>query len=207
MNDFHKFRVHRHLARAGLRQRGMTLVVGLILLMLLTALCTIGFRNTTLSTRITGNVMDRNLAFQSSESAGKNAISEIEAGQFNPLIKVGHFASPLAQGGTTTYWTQGSGAVVSDPLVNCPTSAAASQSFSWNSCAASVSYTSVNSTANVATNAQYVIELISTTVTAPTVADPVGSTQRIYRITTRSTGGSGSADVVLQTMYSQQTTP
>ena len=45
------------------RQRGMTLIVGLILLAMLMVITTIGFRNTTLSERMTGNSFDRNTSF------------------------------------------------------------------------------------------------------------------------------------------------
>ena len=62
------------------RQSGMTLLVGLILLMMLTVVGTIGFRNTTMSERMTGNTVDRNVSFQSAESAGKEALTAIEAG-------------------------------------------------------------------------------------------------------------------------------
>ena len=174
------------------RQGGMTLLVGLILLVMLTVISTIGFRNTTLSERMTGNAVDRNVSFQSAESAGKEALQVIETGAFNAAT-LGHYAVPIAQGGTTTFWTQGPGANVSSPS---PASCAPIAPFSWRSCSASVA----NRYANNAANAQYAIELL-------TQISSGGSTISTYRITSRSTGGSGNADVVLQTQYVRTTTP
>lgn len=172
--------------RAGPRrhQKGMTLIVGLVLLVMLMAISVIGFRNTTLSERMTGNVVDRNVSFQSAESAGKEALQVIETLGF-ATANVGHYAypsKPLADGGSTTFWTQGAG----DATATCSTTTP----FSWTSCAASVA----TKYSNNAANAQYVIELLSD-VTAG------GNQTTTYRVTSRSTGGSGNADVVLQVMY------
>ncbi len=170
----------------------MTLLVGLMLLLLLTVVSTIGFRNTTMSERMTGNSVDRNVAFQSAESAGKEALDVIETGAFNAAT-VGHYAAPLAQGGTTTYWTQGDGAQATTCATDTP--------FRWIStapvkCAAQVG----TKYANNANNAQYVIERLTQVASG-------GSTTSTYRVTSRSTGGSGNADVVLQTQYVRVTTP
>lgn len=172
------------------RQRGMILLVGLILLLLLTVISTIGFRNTTLSERMTGNAVDRNVSFQSTESAGKEALQVIESSLFN-VATTGHYGSPIAQGGTTNFWTQGDGAAVAS-VANCPTTTP----FSWQSCSASVA----TKYANNANKAQYAIERL-------TQVSSGGSTVSTYRVTSRSTGGSGSAEVVLQTIYVRTTTP
>lgn len=169
------------------KQGGMTLLVGLILLVMLTVISIIGFRNTTLSERMTGNAVDRNVSFQSAESAGKEGIAVIEAGS---LSGAGYYATPLPNGGNTNYWTQGAGPASS----TCTTEAV----FSWTICAASVA----TKYANNAQNAQYVIELLSQVTTG---TGPV-TTVSNYRVTSRSTGGSGQADVVLQSIYSKTTT-
>ncbi len=166
------------------QQRGMTLIVGLVLLVMLMVISVIGFRNTTLSERMTGNVVDRNVSFQSAESAGKEALQVIESLGF-ATANVGHYAypsKPLADGGSTTFWTQGAGAATATCTTTTP--------FSWTSCAAPVA----TKYGNNAENAQYVIELLSD-VTAG------GNQTTTYRVTSRSTGGSGNADVVLQVMY------
>lgn len=183
-----KRRIVKRTSRA--QQRGMTMLVGLILLLLLTVISTIGFRNTTLSERMTGNYVDRNVSFQSAESAGKEALTVIDAGSFSVATN-GHYGTAIAQGGTTNYWTQGDGAIVSN-VASCSTTIP----FSWQSCSASVA----TKYANNANKAQYAIELLKSVSSS-------GSTVWTYRVTSRSTGGSGSADVVLQTIYVRTTTP
>jgi type IV pilus assembly protein PilX len=179
----------RHIQRGA--QQGMTLLVGMILLGMLTLIGLIGFRNTTMSERMTGNSVDRNISFQSAESAGKEALAVIERGAFNSTT-LGHFNPALASGGNTEFWVNGAGSLLATPATQCSTQT----TFSWSSCAISVG----TKYASNAANAQYVIELISQISSG-------GSTVSQYRITTRSTGGSGKADVVLQNFYSRTTTP
>lgn len=175
----------------------MTLLVGLILLVMLMVISVIGFRNTTLSERMTGNAVDRNVSFQSAENAGKEALQIIEAGSFS-VATLGHYgldaATPprpvLTNGGNTSYWNQGAGAV----SATC----AADAVFSWTSCSASVA----TKYANNDQNAQYVIELLAQNSSG---SGPV-TTVTTYRVTSRSTGGSGKAEVVLQSIYAQTTT-
>lgn len=183
----HTRRIHRS---ARDKQRGMTLLVGLILLLMLSVLATIGFRNTSLSERMTGNSVDRTVSFQSAESAGKEALTVLAAGAFN-VATLGHYAVPIGQGGTTNFWTQGNGVTVALPS-NCPITTP----FSWTSCAAEVP-TRYDRDAG---KAKYAIELLTQVVSG-------GSTTSTYRVTSRSTGGSGNADVVLQTIFVRTTTP
>ncbi len=167
----------------------MTLIVGLVLLVMLMVISVIGFRNTTLSERMTGNVVDRNISFQSAESAGKEALQVIVTGGF-AVANAGHYAVPFTEGGNTNFWTQGAGVTVA--AANCATTTP----FSWTSCAAAVG----TKYASNSENAKYVIELISAVVGG-------GSTVETYRVTSRSTGGSGNAESVLQVMYIRTTTP
>lgn len=182
-------RHHCHLPLAA-KQGGMILLVGLILLLMMTVISTIGFRNTTMSERMTSNAVDRNVSFQSAENSGKEALTLISAGGFNAAT-TGHYALPISQGGTSSYWTQGDGPVVGS-TANCPTTAP----FSWQSCSAKVAV----KYGNDASQAQYVIELLSSVSSG-------GNTVSTYRITSRSTGGSGNAEVVLQTMFVLTSTP
>ncbi len=172
------------------QQGGMTLLVGLVLLMMLTVIGTVGFRGTTMTERMTGNSLDRNVAFQSAENAGKEALTQIVAGTAAALAD-GYYPVPFNQGGTNGFWTGGEGATVA-LHANC----AATTPFSWKSCSQAVG----TKYANNANNAQYVIELL-------TENSSGGSTTRTYRITSRSTGGSGTSDVILQTNFVRVTTP
>ena len=182
-----RFSTLRARQRQRQRQRGMTLIVGLILLVMLMAISVIGFRNTTLSERMTGNVVDRNFSFQAAESAGKEALQVIESSGFSSAT-LGHYATALTSGGTSKFWTQGAGAVVA--VADCPTTT----SFSWTSCAVSVTAPYLSNLAS----AQYVIELLK----IETYGGTGGTTVTTYRVTSRSTGGSGNSDVVLQVLYS-----
>lgn len=170
-------------------QRGMTLIIGLVLLVMLISIGMIGFRNTTLSGRMTGNLLDRNVSFQSAESAGKEALQVIESGGFSTAA-LGHYDPPFSEGDNGNFWTQGAGATVAAGAC------VATTPFSWTSCAASVG----TPYANNSESAKYVIELVSTVVGATTTA-------RTYRVTARSTGGSGAAESIVQVMYVQTTTP
>ena len=177
------------------KQSGMTLLVGLILLVMLMVISVIGFRNTTLSERMTGNAVDRNVSFQSAENAGKEAITAIGAGS---LTGTGYYATPFSNGGNTNYWTQGLGPASS----GC---AATDAVFSWTVCAAMSGGGTVKY-ANNSDFAQYVIELLSQV--PPSTPTPPSGTSIVstYRVTSRSTGGSGKAEVVLQSIYAQTTT-
>lgn len=195
--------IKRRLVRrnSGKSEQGMTLLVGLILLMMLTLVSTIGFRNTTMSERMTGNTVDRNVSFQSAESAGKEALTLIEAGGFAPGTD-GHYGAPIGQGGTTSFWTKGDGSEPFTSVADC--TASTTPAFRWVqttaagkvNCAAKVNA----KYANNANNAQYVIELLTSVASG-------GSTTSTYRVTSRSTGGSGNSDVVLQIIYLRTTTP
>jgi type IV pilus assembly protein PilX len=172
------------------KQRGMTLLIGLILLAMLTVISIIGFRNTTLSERITGNSVDRNTSFQSAENAGKEAIGKIVDGLFVPG-SAGYYAAPIPLGGNSEHWTKGASAgtiAYAACANNVP--------FHWESCAAEVP----TIYANNRSKARFVIELLSSSSSG-------GSTVSNYRISSRSTGGSGTAEVVLQTIYTRTTTP
>lgn len=183
-NRFLQHLVPRH------HQGGMTLLVGLVLLMMLTVIGTVGFRGTTMTERMTGNTVDRTVAFQSAESAGREALTQIVAGTAAALTG-GYYLTPFSQGGTNGFWTGGEGATVA-----LHAACAATAPFSWKSCAQAVG----TKYANNASNAQYVIELL-------TEVSSGGSTTRTYRITSRSTGGSGTSDVILQTNFVRVTTP
>ena len=201
----------KHTSRAMARQRGMTLIVGLILLAMLMIISTVGFRNTTLSEQMAGNSFDHNTSFQSAENAGLEALTAINLGLLTET-DTGYYTERLSKGGTSAYWTRDAGTAI-----NCSvTLLNSTEFFSWTSCAKEVdtAYTfSTNS--NDAKNkqkARYVVELLSSVTTAAVVAMPAtGTTPSIpatpkntiytYRVTSRSTGGSGDAEVVVQSIY------
>jgi type IV pilus assembly protein PilX len=71
---------------AGRRQRGAVLVISLIILLVITMLAVGSMRNTLLEEKMAGNSSDRNLAFQSTESAIREAEVFIEG-----IVSLGNF--------------------------------------------------------------------------------------------------------------------
>lgn len=68
------------------RQRGAVLVVSLIILLIVTMLAVGSMRNTILEEKMAGNTSDRNLAFQSTESAVREAEVFVES-----VVSLGNF--------------------------------------------------------------------------------------------------------------------
>ncbi len=67
------------MARARKRQSGAVLVVSLILLLVLTLISVSSMQGTTLEEKMAGNSLDRNLAFQATESTVREAEQSIES--------------------------------------------------------------------------------------------------------------------------------
>ena len=176
-------------------QRGITLIVGVIFLAMLMLITVIGFRNTTLSERMTGNAFDRTTSFQSAENAAKEAEEASKTFALDKVSGDGYYSTALPNGGNTDFWTQGAGATIASTACENQTN----EHFSWTSCSKSVDNEyQFETNANEAQNAQpaqYVIELL------PPAKD---STDLTYRVTTRSTGGSGDAEVILQMIHSRK---
>jgi Tfp pilus assembly protein PilX len=187
----------------------MTLLVGLILLVMLTVIGLVGFRNVTMTERMSGNSADRNVSFQSSESAGKEALEMIEtaftSGVFTNLTAgaTGYFATPFAKGAETAFWSGGE-----DPpypstatIPPCPY-LPSTTTFNWK-CSTSVG----TKYARNFQPSQYAVEMFSafddtgTVISLPVTPVTTTNFKYVFRVTTRSTGGSGGAEVVLQTIY------
>ncbi len=172
------------------KQSGMTLIIGLILLIMLSMIGVIGFRGTTLTERMAGNVQDKNISFQSAESAAKEALTLISAGSFTGS-STGQYSPSLSLGGNSSYWTQGAGSSIA--AANCTTASA----FGWTNCAVAVN----SLYSNNAQTATYVVERLSSL--------PSSSTETItyFRVTARSTGASGNSESIVQVHYSRVTSP
>jgi len=69
------------------RQRGVVLVVSLIMLLVVTLIAVSSMQGTVLEEKMAGNTKDRNLAFQTTESAVREAESYIEG-----IVSMGSFA-------------------------------------------------------------------------------------------------------------------
>lgn len=92
--DFHTFAY----------QRGITLVMGLIFLAVLTLLSVTAMRGTLLEERMAGNSRDRDLAFQSAELALR-AGEQVLRGAVLPAFSLGTATTPrIAAGTQQDYW-------------------------------------------------------------------------------------------------------
>jgi type IV pilus assembly protein PilX len=70
------------------RQRGAVMIVSLVFLLVITMLAVGGMQNTLLEEKMAGNASDRNLAFQSTESAVREAEIFIEG-----IVSLGNFGN------------------------------------------------------------------------------------------------------------------
>lgn len=68
------------------RQRGAVLVISLVILLVITTLAVGSMQNTMLEEKMAGNISDRNLAFQSTESAIREAEMYVEN-----IVSLGEF--------------------------------------------------------------------------------------------------------------------
>jgi len=161
------------------KQQGVVLVIGLIMLLLMTLIGVTGMQTATLQEKMTGNFKDRNLAFQSSEAGLRDAEQYLRSTSIIPAFN----------GSNGLYQPGASGVDVwLDSVID------------WTDSSAFVQYSSTLS--HVSTQPKYIIEEL------PPVPDPDSSleggvtlTSRFYRVTSRATGGTDTAVVLLQSVY------
>lgn len=94
-------------------QRGMTLVIVLIFLMLLTMLGIAAMSTTTLQEKMAGNLKDQTIAFQSAESAARFAEAQLRSkfefpdlatGSSNAAVDVWPYSTTTDYGTVATSW-------------------------------------------------------------------------------------------------------
>lgn len=158
------------------RQQGITLIVCMIVLTVLTMLGLSSIRDTTLEEKMAGNMRNRNLAFQAAESALREAENFIETTRALPDFN--NTAGLYEQ--MSEMW---------------PTSAA-----SWGISTAVSRYGST--LPGIAATPVYIIERMDSEVKlASAAAGRVQSNQTFYRITARAVGSTDAAVVILQSTY------
>ena len=164
------------------KQKGIALIVSLIILLLLTIIMVSALRVTTLEEKMSGNSQDQNIAFQAAETALREAEAYINSGatQFNPLkLSAAPFrntSSPYCVDGLCS----DSGPLQSAVFPNVDGG----------------KITANTEIPGIAAEPEYIIELIRT--------DPSVDSSRIYatfRITTRAWGEEANTVVRLQSTY------
>jgi Tfp pilus assembly protein PilX len=183
MKSFKARRISQ-LVYAAPRQQGITLILVLIFIVSLSLIAAVGMRNVGTGERIVANERDRALSFQGAESAGREAVAKITDGTVT-VMGTGFYATPLLHGGNAEFWR-----TTSSLAVGACASIVTTERFDWDNCAAPASNTYGNSVIP-----RYVVETLPPVVISPTI------TEQWYRVTTRASGGSNQADVILQLMF------
>jgi type IV pilus assembly protein PilX len=170
-------------------QKGAILVFCLVFLAILTVMGTSGMETTILEERMSSNMRDYNLAFQSAESALKNAEAWLVAQTSLPVT---------SSDGSTRVWTE-----------NAMDPAAADGKFWWDHANINPAWWAANADAiagvgEVASQPTYVIEQYRTVDSGQSIA--IGSGQstvpRIFhRITARGVGVNATTAVRLQSTF------
>lgn len=174
------------------KQRGVVLMVSLIMLLLLTLIGVTGSNVTGLEERMAGNMRDENLAFQAAEAA-------LRVGEAAVLLNPPAFSvSSNGTGGTGLYTTVGTGAQTSGYW----------QTVDWTSSTAVATY--AGSLSHVNTAPRYIIEELPTSSSTSGTTNNSGSLEAgatstaqsvsWYRITARGTGGTDNAVAMVQSI-------
>ena len=180
-------------------QRGITLILVMIFIVSLSLIAAVAMRNVGTGERIVANDRDRTLAFQGAESAGREAVAlidSVKAGTATFPSIGGYYAAAMPQGGNADFWRTTSAKLPDSATCN---SADIATRFYWNENNASGGQvcfiTSGRSYGNLL-SPRYVIERL------PDIVRSASVTEQWYRVTSRASGGTNDADVILQIQYS-----
>lgn len=175
----------RRTARSQRRQqKGIALVVALVLLVIMTLVGLNSMRSVTLEERMTGHTFDRSLSFQAAEAALREAEAFVEATKPSPAALSacvsGVCGSPAAT--ATPRW-------LDDTFFN--------NAANWRT-AAQIANGSVE------ISPQYFVEYLGATYACDPNSGSSPTNCRRYRITARSNAGNDRASVVLQSIYATE---
>lgn len=170
-------------------QGGISLVIVMIFLVILSILGITAMQGSTLSSRIARNEADRNLAFQAAEAAIKDAEADIKGLRYDNTVCV-----PATTGCRTERINRGDNFVTACTNGLCDSLAATSpvweSTAKWASGGGSVTYgtyTAAPALSNVSQQPRYLLEYF-----------PMGDAV-VYRITAIGYGANSSSQIMLQT--------
>jgi type IV pilus assembly protein PilX len=176
------------------KQRGVSLVIVLIFLVILSVLGVSAMQTSTLSSRIAKNELDRNLAFQAAESALRDGELDVRNQRFDRSL-----CDPATQVGCRSTLLSGrSSFKATCPLGRCVHNDGVSpwESTSvWDNSGVSVqygTYTGAQALPLVGRQPRYLLEAVR--------PDGLGTAKPTYRITAVGYGASTSSQVMLQTV-------
>lgn len=173
-------------------QRGITLIMVLIFMVTLSLIAAVGMRGVITGERVVANERDRAIAFQGAESAGREAIRLIATKDSSNFSARPMF--PL--GGNIQHWQTTSALDASSCSLTLAD--AGVKRYDWASDRSPAKPDCSTKTAEKLgnlTEPRYVIEFTSEVPSQP------GKKECWYRVTSRATGPSGEADVILQVMF------
>jgi type IV pilus assembly protein PilX len=201
LNHFYRCAPRHFPAASGIpaiRQQGAVLIVCLLILLVMTVTGVTGLQVTSLEEKMSGNMRDRNLAFQAAESAlrrGENflAVNTTSAANFTCISGL---------------YPEKGGGCDSNSLIDVSSSNQVWDNIDWSVAASSVCMAGL---AELSAQPCYIIERLAytSTGTSPTsggslevgVPAGAGATESWYRVTARAAGGSANAVVFLQSIY------
>ena len=174
------------------RQRGVVLIIALIILLALTIIGVSGMSTTSMQERMSANTRDRQIAFQAAEAALREGESFIANNAVNPI-----------DFDTTCTGSSGGMCDCSDKTVGCVEYWTDSGLAVWTTAGRHKTY-SINYT-QVAAQPEYIIEYMGYTDPGGNPPGYVPGTNpgdpKMFRITAVGTGQSPNAKVMLQSTY------
>ena len=184
-------------------QRGITLIMVLIFIVTLSLIAAVGMRGVITGDRVVANERDRAIAFQGAESTIREAVTLIAAGDTTKWSASGLKPGGLPLAGNAEHWRTTSNLTEATDCTPIATADADTKRFNWTD-TASCSAKSTNKYGNLE-EPRYVIELTSKVPVGTAV--PVTKFECWYRVTSRASGGTAEADVILQAMFSVEQPP
>jgi type IV pilus assembly protein PilX len=180
-------------------EKGITLIMVLIFMVTLSLVAAVGMRGVITGDKAVANERDRALSFQAAESASREGIADILKinAAVNPRTTT--YPPTLPLGGNAEHWRTTSNLTEADCKDPIPLTDAATKRYKWdkNKDAANPNCSvEATSTFGNAVKPRYFIELM------PGVAISATQADCWYRVTSRATGGTQEADVILQVMVS-----
>jgi Tfp pilus assembly protein PilX len=171
--------------RSYTNQHGVTLIMVMVFIVTLSLIAAAAMRNVGTGERVIANERDRAISLQGAESSGRDAV-EIILNNKTGTLAAGYFATPMDRGGNAEFWRTTSTLEPDD--LDCA-SKDLTKRFDWTKCSANS-----NGAYGNKEKPQYVIERM------PNVTK-TATPEEWYRITSRASGGSNEADVILQIMF------
>lgn len=165
----------RHPVRQSQRQRGVVLVVSLILLVLMTLVGISALRTVTQEERMASHAFDRSLSFQAAEAALREAETRVDATRPSPAAGCADGVCAAPAPADTPRWLDTGFAGWKDAVAvpNGP----------------------------ITLTPQYVVEYLGNTFECDPGSPGTSTDCRRYRITARSNAGADRAEVMLQSVY------